>query len=140
MLYRPLVHYPTEAEYREHFKRTYCGSPVVTFDGVEVRFYENQFGHVFFEGDWKSGFSIERAQRIEWIGEALRDATTLLRVGWDSRTNRPDYKRRVCLAGGNYVVVVQFAANQKQAVLVTAFVASPNTVRQIRSSRAWPAK
>lgn len=136
MSYRPLVHYGTEDEYREHFQRVYCCGPVTTFDGTDVRFYPEHFDHAFYEGMFKSGFSRERAERIDWISAALIDAGARLYVGWDADKRRESPSRRVCVAGTNYVVIIN-CVGSKSAKFVTAFVGSAHTIRRITGGRRW---
>ncbi len=140
MPYRPLVRYGSEQEYREHFERVYCVPRiVVTHDGIEVRFYSNQFDHAFYDGTWKTGFSKERAERIDWIGEALRDGQAKLYVGWNNARRTYNPGRRVCVVGENYVVIIEMTDwAKKRAIFITAFVAAAGTVRQIRNGRKWP--
>jgi hypothetical protein len=137
MSYRPLVHYASEDEYREHFMRVYCRDPITTFDGIDVRLYPEHFDHAFYEGTFKSGFSRERAERIDWIAAALTDAGARLYVGWDADKRRERPNHRVCVAGAHYVVVIHRIA-PKKAKFVTAFVGSAHTLRQITSGRKWP--
>jgi len=49
MSYPPLLSYQTIGEYRAHFERVYCQGPIVTFDGIAVRFRKEDFDHAFFE-------------------------------------------------------------------------------------------
>src|SRR5439155_7078134 len=125
MVYRPRVRYASEAEYRDHFERVYCKAPIATHDGIEVRFKLSQFKHAFYEGDFKSGFSKERAERIDWIGEALRDDKLRLYMGWDSSRRTFHQRRRVSIAGGNYVVIIEIDAKDKKvALFITAYDAA----------------
>lgn len=140
MPYRPFVDYSTDAEYRAHFTRVYCPEPVVTFDGISVAFYPERFDHAFYGGALKDQFARERARRIDWIGEALRDGHARLCVGWDTPRKRYDNSRRVVLVGGDYVVVTQLwgQKGQRRGLFVTAFIVdNPRTLSQIRSAPRW---
>lgn len=147
MSYPPLLHLATEAEYRARFERVYCQGPVMTFDGVAVRFRKSQFDHCFFESTRrnriKDQFSWKRAQRLEWIAAALGDSNSERYVGWDNRKKRYDKRRRVAIVMGNYVVVITLTGAAK-ADFVTAYVADtpprrgrPSTIQQIRSGPKW---
>ena len=78
MQYPPLVKYETITEYRLHFNRVYCQTPIITFDGIQVRFRKNRFDHCFFKSTQrdqvKDQFSILIAERIDWIKIALQDS------------------------------------------------------------------
>ena len=43
--------YFTEEELREIWKTEYCNAPIVTFDGISVKFYEDKFDHLFYESE-----------------------------------------------------------------------------------------
>jgi hypothetical protein len=107
------VQYETEEEYREHFERVYCSNTLTTFDGIDVRFFPERFDHAFHEGTFKSGFSRERAERIDWIGAALTDEAARLYIGWDTDRRREMPNRRVCVAGANYVVIINCAEERE---------------------------
>jgi len=131
-----------EAAYRAHFEATYCRGPIVTFDGIAVRFRKRDFGHCCFESDrrtrLKAYFSSKRAERLDWIQAALQDPGADLRVGWDNSRKRYDYDRRVAIVSGNYVVVISLLANKKSAEFVTAYLAdSGETVQLIKKAPKW---
>lgn len=137
-----LVHYATEAEYRRHYQTHCCRSVVRTFDGIRVFFPQRQFEHAFFESAGrrardKSVFSRKRAERIDWITAALQDSAADLFVGWDRNKTQEDPNRRVCLAFGNYVVVIRLKKGGHSATFITAFLADRSTVGKIRSNRRW---
>ncbi len=139
----PLVEYPEQDSYRAHFERVYCVEPLVTFDGVRVRFRKGKFWHAFFESpernQVKSRFSFERARRVDWIKAALEDSAAELYVGWDRERKRYDGSRRVAVVSECYVVVIALKASD-EAEFVTAFPANDRTLRQIRSSPEWSGK
>lgn len=134
----PLVLYATESEYRQHFRRVYCCGPIMTFDGIAVRFRAAMFDHCFFESVAMKDdtFSPERAQRIDWIAAILRDPSAELFVGWDNERKRPATNRRVALVSDDYVTIIQMQAAGK-ATFITAFVASPQTIAKVRSNGRW---
>ena len=141
MPYPPLVTYATEAEYRAHYERLYCQGPVVTHDGISVRFRKEKFGHCFFESthrnQTKDAFSRQRAERMDWIQAALQDAHADLLQGWDKARHRYDPTYRVALVQGNYAVVIQIA-NAKAANFVTAYVVdTPASLAKIKGSPKW---
>lgn len=138
MAYPPLVHYQTEQEYRSHFERVYCHGCIQTFDNIEVRFHKRQFDHCFFESvNVKDDtFSQLRAERVDWIKAVLEDPNAELRLGWDNEKKQPANDQRVAIVVGNYVVIIRLFRPTK-AEFVTAFVAGPRTIRQIRTNPLW---
>lgn len=134
----PLVIYATEDEYRQHFRRVYCCGPIITFDGIAVRFRGAMFDHCFFETVLAKDdtFSPARAQRIDWIAATLQDPDAELFVGWDSERKRPAPNRRVALVSGDYLTIIQMMAEGK-ATFITAFVASPQTIAKVRTNERW---
>ena len=141
MAYPPLVQYQTVDEYRAHYEQVYCRKPIITFDGIAVRFRKSRFGHCFYESTQrkqiKDEFSIQRAERIDWIKAALQDTDAELYVGWDGTRKRYDRNHRVTLVVGNYVVVIRLSS-MKSAQFVTAFVAdSPSTLQKIKRNPKW---
>jgi len=141
MTYPPLVYYRTIDEYRSHFERVYCKGPITTFDGIAVRFRKNRFDHDFYESSQRNQkkdiFSIQRAERIDWIKVALKDSNAELHVGWDRKKKQYDHSHRIALVSGDYIVVIRLVSNQK-AQFVTAYVAdSPSTLAKIKGSPKW---
>ncbi|MFZ1708760.1 MAG: hypothetical protein WAW20_09210 [Anaerolineae bacterium] len=137
-----LVHYATEAEYRAHYERCYCRVVIHTLDGLRVYFPRQQFDDAFFESANrrardKSIFSLTRAERIDWIRAAIEDPAAELYLGWDRDKKVIAHGRRITLVFGNYVVVLQVSNKGNQATFVTAYVASPDTIRKIRSNPRW---
>ena len=108
MEYPPLVKYDSAAKYRQHFENIYCRKPVVTFDGIQVRFRKRDFNHCFFDSikSKDDTFSQLRAERIDWIKTTLEDPSSELHVGWDKRKKKYDSRRRVAIVMKNYVVVI----------------------------------
>lgn len=141
MAYPPLVQYQTADEYRAHYEQVYCRKPIITFDGIAVRFRKNRFDHCFYESTLrnqiKDEFSVQRAERIDWIEAALHDPDAELYVGWDGRKKRYDRNHRVSLVVSNYVVVIRLSSI-KSAQFVTAFGAdSPSTLQKIKRNPKW---
>ena len=115
----------TEEELREIWKTEYCNAPIVTFDGVSVKFYEDKFDHLFYESENrklkdKSILSYNRLEKIYWIKDTLQDADATLKIGWDGKNKTYDESRRVALVKGNYVVVIILFSTTK-ARFVTAY-------------------
>ncbi len=74
----PLLTLPDEAGYRAHFEAEYCCAPIVTFDGIAVRFFPEMFDHAFYRDSSptakdKANFDRQRAQRMTWIRNVLED-------------------------------------------------------------------
>jgi hypothetical protein len=91
MPYPPLLKLPTVEAYRQYFEKSCCQEPIITFDGIAVRFRKTDFDHCGFESSMRNNvkdtFSPARAERLGWIGEALRDPKSDRFVGWDSKKN-----------------------------------------------------
>jgi hypothetical protein len=140
MPYPPLVNYQTELEYQAHFEQIYCQAPIMTFDGIPVRFNKRDFTHAFFESVIQKDdiFSRQRAERIDWIKAALEDQQSDRFVGWDNKRKKYDGKRRVTVVMGNFIVVIAITGQGDRAKFITAFVAdSDRTISRIRKSPKW---
>jgi len=141
MSYPPLRKFDTEAQYREYFKQKYCISPLLTYDGIRVRFTERDFGHAFYTSARsakpdKSVFSFERAERIDLIEAVLQDSNASLHFGWNNKKKRADPTRRVAIGKRNYIVVIQMMKSGN-ARFITAFPANNRTVLKINGSPKW---
>jgi hypothetical protein len=44
---------PTPEDYKKHYVEKYCKKELQTFDGIKVKFYEDQFEHAFYESSNK---------------------------------------------------------------------------------------
>ena len=142
--YPQLLRLADPAAYQAHFVAKYCQGPIPTFDGIKVWFRPNKFQHDFFESSNRDGikdqFSVQRAERMDWIEATLNDPTATLKQGWIKAERRHDPQRRVAVVKGNYVVVIAInRRNPKKANFVTAFVAdTQHTLNQILTSPSWP--
>ncbi len=137
-----LVNYITEAEYRQHYESMYCRRVHHTFDGFRVFFSKQQFNDAFYESANrkardKSVFARQRAERIDWIGTALREVTSELYAGWDRDKKQINRARRVCLVYGDYVVVLQVNQAKLTAIFITAYIADQHTIESIRQNPRW---
>lgn len=138
----PLLDLPDEAAYRSHYENSLCKQVIYTFDGILVRFAKWQFDHAFFEsanrrkGD-KSVFSFDRAKHMDWIASALKDPTAELYEGWEKRSKAPTRDNRVCVAYGDYVVIIRLGKGRRLASFITAFPAGACTLQGIRSGPRW---
>ena len=136
-----LLKLSSEAEYREHFHRTYAqGGPITTYDGIEVRFYDNQFNHAFYmsptRGGGKTAFDRPRAEKMDWIRWGL--ANPSLEVY--RRTMESGAVRRVILEPTvPYVIVCELLpTDPTKAVFITAYIVTDlETVRLVRSNPTW---
>jgi len=142
MGYPSLVNFNDENECKQYFKQTYCEEPIVTHDGIPVRFIAEDFEHSFYESsNWnqedKSIFSNKRAERIDWIKEALQDEKGEFHPGWDKKKKKYNHLRRVILANGNHVVVIQLQKNGKARFITSYPADSPRTLSQIKNSPEW---
>ena len=141
MTYPPLLALPTEGAYQRHFEELYCRGPVVTFDGILVRFRKTDFDHCCFESSKRDSvkdlFSPKRAERLDWIGEALRDPHSDRFVGWDRKTKCHVRNRRVTVVMGGYVVIIALTGT-KAARFITAYVAdTPASLEKIKAGPRW---
>jgi len=137
-----LTHLPSEAAYRHLYIETYCNplNPIITFDNISVKFFEDRFDHAFYESNSrlladKSNFSNVRAERILWIKDTLEDPTADLRVGWDKKFKSYDNSFRVAVVKHNYVVII-WVKNASYAKFITAYVAD-NSIGKILASPEW---
>lgn len=137
-----LLKLKNKEEYKKHFIDEYCKNPIITFDKISVKFYEDQFEHAFFESDNKkkrdkSIFSTERAERMDWIKEVLQSPKAELFIGWDRDKKRYNKNRRVSIINeDNYVVIIN-TIRDKQAKFITAYPASKTNAAKIRSAPKW---
>jgi len=143
----PLVHYSTEQEYRQHFMRVYCHGSIKTFDGYQVRIFPNHFNHCMFESADrrardKSIFSVQRAERIDWIKATLENAEAQQYQGWDRDKRQIDPNTRVTNAFDDYVVIIYFSRTRGGIWVtdfITAYVADTN-IGRIRTAPIWDIK
>lgn len=141
----PRVLYATEDEYRLHFERIYCSGPVLTADGIPVRFRKEDFGHCMYESTHRDGvkdqFSKERSERIDWIKATLENPAAELYQGWDGKKKCYMNDRRVAVIYEEYVVVIQLLGAKSaplRARFVTAYLAD-NNINKIRGGPIWRA-
>ena len=126
MTYKKIKSYDlSEAELRQIWKNEYCTQKILTFDGVEVKCYEDMFDHIFFESvdrihKDKSILSLNRLEKIYWIKDTLQDAAAILKKGWDNKSKTYFNDRRVAVVKNNYVVIIRMTGLFK-AKLVTAY-------------------
>ncbi|WP_142413865.1 hypothetical protein [Hathewaya massiliensis] len=138
----PLVIYKTSHEYKKHFINKYCSLQIETFDGYQVKFYEDMFEHAFYESSNRRGikdvFSQKRAERIDWIESVLKDENAELYMGYDNKNKTNDNNRRVAIISeDDYVVIIKIIKDLK-AKFITAYVAdSPHTALAIRKNPKW---
>ncbi len=146
MAYPSLVHYDSIDEYRCHFEKVYCSTPLKTFDGIMVRFRHRDFDHAFYETiNFKDDtFSKKRAERIDWIKCALEDPVSECYVGWDNKKKKYCRTRRVTIVMGNYVVIIAIHNTSNVAEFITAYLADSmdktgrlSTISKIRNSPKW---
>ena len=124
MEYPPLVKYDSPVKYRQHFENIYCRKPIVTFDGIQVRFRKRDFNHCFFKSiaSKDDTFDQLRAERVDWIKTALEDHSSDLHVGWDKKKKRYDSRRRIAIVMNNYIVVIAIKKDW-DADFLTAYLA-----------------
>ena len=141
----PKVHYKMQGEYRAHFEQIYCQAPILTFDGIPVRFRKQHFEHCMFDSMRRNGvkdqFSRKRAERIDWIRETLVNPNSNPRQGWDTKNNCIDKSRRVSVVYERFVVIIRVWQKKDEtltAEFVTCFQAdNDETIRSIRAKPRW---
>jgi hypothetical protein len=143
MVMPPLLKLPDLATYRGHYERTLCRGGIVTHDGIRVFFRREDFDHAFFESSGRRGendvFSLDRAERMDWIAAALTDPGALRFQGWLNKRRRYDPTRRVTVVMGNFVVVIALGLRRDgalKATFVTCYRAD-NSIGKIMSSPPW---
>ena len=136
-----LVKLSSPDEYKNYYINKYCKKPIKTFDGIEVKFYEERFNHAFYESTDKRNaskdvFSLDRATRIDWIEYVLQNPNAELHAGWDKKKKQVDRTRRVAfITPENYVVIIMITGLNK-AKFVTAYYAD-NSAKKIRANPLW---
>lgn len=136
-----LLYLPDEPAYRMHYIRHYVnGGGVRTFDGILVRFFPTAFKDAFYRdsapkaGD-KALFDWTRAERMDWIRWLLTDPQAKVH----RRRIKGKGLRRIALdPTTRYAVITQVdGQNPQLARFITAYVATPRTVRRMCSNPAW---
>lgn len=137
----PLLRLDGESAYRDHFRDGYLPpAEIHTFDGIHVRFFDGNFHHAFYcESSRGSGkkdrWSLQRAERMDWIAAVLQDRTAEL-----YRRDMPDrtVRRIALIPSERYTVVIQVNKDQRRANFVTAYVVESDTaLRKMRSNPKW---
>lgn len=135
------INLATKAEYKKYYIKKYCKNTLQTFDGIKVKFYEDQFEHAFFESSNKRKrnkdiFSIDRAKRIDWIEYVLKNPNAELHLGWDRDKKICNKERRVAIISPeDYVVIIRINSNNT-AKFITAYYAD-NSANEIRKMPLW---
>lgn len=115
--------------YKNIYKKFYCKKSILTFDGINVRFYVENFEHAFYESKSrkskdKSLFSYKRANRIYWIKWVLENSNAELYIGYNSKTKNYDNSRRVAVCVDNYAVIIGLDRfDETKAKFITDYVA-----------------
>lgn len=139
----PKVYYTSEGEYRAHFEQVYCQGPIITFDGIPVRFRKDDFDHCMFESskrnNIKDTFAKERSERIDWIKETLINPEAELYQSWDKAKKCHDPNGRIAIVYEDFAVVIRLYKDntgELKARFVTAFYAD-NSINKIRGNPKW---
>lgn len=143
---------PNESAYQAHFEK-HCvdASPLVTFDGMEIRFFKRNFFHAFFTQSMrgarkKDRFDTDRARRMDWIAAVLQDSTAelyrrVMRIPQRPARGTPKsaLRRIALIPSERYAVVVDVeTGNPKRASFVTAYVVDSDTaLAKMRSNPRW---
>ncbi len=140
--YPALLKLSDQYAYRNFFEKNYCKKPTITFDNIPVFFHKDKFFHAFFESSDKAGskdiFSQTRAERMPWIKSTLEDSTADIYFGWNNKKKKHDFKKRVAVVQGNYIVIISLNKYNTKGFFVTAFVAnSGRTLRLIKQNPKW---
>jgi len=143
MAYKKIKSYKyTEEELRQIWSDEYCEQFIITFDEIEVQFYSSMFDHCFFESANrrerdKSILSLNRLEKIYWIKDALLDASSLRKKGWNRNTKSYSDSSRVNLVKDNYIVVIKLLS-EKKARFITAYEVNDNeNLEKIKNSPDW---
>jgi hypothetical protein len=137
----PLLVLPDEKAYKAHWLENYVFlSPLITFDGIAVRFFAEVFDHAFFRESKprsrvKDFLDFDRAKRMDWVAAVLRDGSVEL-----YRRVMPNGKiRRIALVfSERYAVIVQLGGLGKPARFITAYVVhNDSALRNMRSNPPW---
>lgn len=135
--------------YKNIYKKFYCKKIILTFDGINVKFYVDNFEHAFYESmnrkqKDKSRFSYKRANRIYWIKWVLENPNAELYIGYNSKIKSYDNTRRVAVCVENYVVIIGIdRLNNKKAKFITAYLADgingkgEKAIDLIKSGKRW---
>ena len=144
MAYPPLLSLADEQSYRARYEAIYCVAPIITFDGISVRFRKDAFDHCFFMSTRRNGtkdsFSAQRAERIDWIQATLQDPSAELFEGWDKKKKRYDATRRVALVMSNYVVIIRFTGNSSAEFVTAYLVDTEENLKKIKASPKYTQK
>lgn len=134
----------TEDEYKQYFVDNYCAnSPLLTWDGLPVKFYPDMFEHAFYKRAtkaWKAKkvcVDFERCKRMPWINEVLQDSTIIPRQGYDKERGKNDNSRRVALVSREkYVVVIRNEGRTWR--FVTAYIIDNiDTYNKLMNAPLW---
>lgn len=138
----PFLQLPSENAYRQHFEMHFVnGGPIVTYDGIQVRFFNEGFDHAFYRdssrtANDKAVFDFDRAERMPWISAVLKDvnAEVYRRV-----MRRGQIRRIALMPSDRYVVIIQLKIkNQVVARFITAYVVdSSSALLKMRSNPKW---
>lgn len=138
---------PGDNEYRSHYQSTLANGPkgFRLGDGstVPVFFDRGAFDHAFFTSTpgntTKGPLDRGRAERMNDIAPTLLDSQSDRFAGWDKRKKTHHHGRVVCVAAGDFVVVVRMGLTRRQTLrgsFVTCYVAD-NSIGKIRQSPIW---
>jgi hypothetical protein len=143
MVMPPLLNLADEAAFRAHFEVTCCRASIFTHDGIRVFFRKEDFEHAFFESSGRRGekdvFSITRAERMDWIAEALSDPAAICYQGWNKQRRCYDPTRRVTVVFNDFVIVIALRLKRDGAIkasFVTCYQAD-NSIAKIQRSPQW---
>jgi hypothetical protein len=138
----PLLRLADEGAYRQHYENALVrGGPILTFDGLSVAFYPEQFRHAFFRDSSrtardKARFDLQRAGRMDWIRAVLEDSSAEV-----YRRHMPDgTTRRIALwLQERYAVIVELRKGRpNQGRFITAYVVdSESALAKMRSNPRW---
>jgi hypothetical protein len=137
----PLLILPGQVEYRAYFASRFCQNPVITFDGIRVRFFASAFNHAFFRDSSrtahdKANFDRQRAERMNWIRAVLEEPQMALyrRIMGNSKV------RRIALdLGTRYAAIIQIDdSSPGRARFITAYIVdSPRALARMTLNPRW---
>ncbi|MDD4505845.1 MAG: hypothetical protein PHE60_05715 [Sulfurospirillaceae bacterium] len=139
----PLKLLSSVSEYQLYYEETYTKKPLLSFDGIPIFFAKYRFSHAFYESSDRRGakdiFSLQRAERMDWIKYTIESDQSLLLKGWDAVTRQYFSNRRVSILYEDFVVVIILTLNkegQLKGSFLTCYQAD-NSIEKIKSSPIW---
>lgn len=141
--YTQLLTLVDEQAYRDYYKQHFVSkSPIITFDGIAVRFRLSHHVELLRkepEPNTLRIFCQQRAERLPWVLEALQDPDADIYFGYDKSRKRVDFNRRVAIVNWNYAVIIRLAGKGK-AEFISAYPMDDGPLALARTNPRWTEK